>query len=48
MLSLFLAPLAVLVELNLFNDEFFVLTRPVVDPFTGGTGKLYKSILGHR
>lgn len=48
MLGFFLAPFAILVELNLFNDKFLVLAGPVVNPFAGGTGEFYKSILGHR
>ena len=45
MLGLLFAPLAKLVELNLFSDEFLVLTGPVIYALADPAGKLYKSIL---
>jgi len=40
-LSFLLAPLAKLLELNLFSDEFLVLAGPVVDTLTGSAGEFY-------
>ncbi len=45
MFGLFSAPFAEFIELNLFSDEFFILTGPVIDAFAGRAGKFYKSIL---
>ena len=45
MLSLLFAPFAVFFKLNLFSDEFLVLTGPVIYAFADTAGKLYKSIL---
>ena len=45
MLCLLSAPFAILLELDLFGDEFFVLTGPVIYAFAGRAGKFYKSIL---
>lgn len=45
MLGLLFAPLAILVELNLFCDEFFVLAGPVVYALACSTAKFYESIL---
>ena len=45
MFSLFLAPLAILVELDLFCDEFLVFAGPVIYTLTIRAGKLYKSLL---
>ncbi len=45
MFSFLLAPLAVFVELDLFCDEFFVLTGPVIYALTGSASKFYKAIL---
>jgi hypothetical protein len=45
MLGLLSAPFAILFELNLFSDEFFIFTGPVIYALTGSTGKFYKSIL---
>jgi hypothetical protein len=44
-LYLLFAPFAVLFELNLFSDEFFVLAGPVIYAFAGRATKFYKSIL---
>jgi hypothetical protein len=45
MLGLLSAPFAILFELNLFSDEFFVLAGPVIYAFAGRAPKFYKSIL---
>jgi len=47
MFGLFSAPIAILLELNLFRDEFLVFTGPVIYAFTGLAGEFYKSFLGH-
>jgi len=44
-LGFLFAPLAILIELNLFSDEFLVFTGPVIYALAGTAGKLYKSIL---
>ena len=43
--SLFLAPLAVFVQLDLFSNELLVLAGPVVYALAGAACELYKSIL---
>lgn len=45
MLGNFSTPFAILVELDLFNDEFLVLAGPVVYMLTNCTGEFNKSIL---
>ncbi len=44
-LGLLFAPFAEFIELNLFSDEFFVLTGPVIYALTCSASKFYKSIL---
>jgi hypothetical protein len=45
MRGVFLAPLAILLKLDLSGDELLVLAGPVIDPFAFGTGEFYESIL---
>ena len=45
MLGLLLAPFAILLKLEFFHNELFILTRKVVYALAGSAGKLYKSIL---
>jgi len=47
MLRMSLAPAAILLELDLFGDEFFVLARPIIDAIAFGAGELEKLILRH-
>jgi len=47
MLGLFAAPVTIFQKFNLFSNEFLVFAGPVIHAFAGGTGKFYKSILGH-
>ena len=47
MLSLLFAPFAILFKLDFFSNEFLVFAGPIIDPFAGSAGELYKSILGH-
>ena len=47
MLLLRLAPLAVLLELDLASDKFLVLAAPVVYALAGSAGEFYEFILGH-
>ena len=46
-LGMSLAPAAILLELDLFGDEFFVLARPIIDAIAFGAGELEKLILRH-
>ena len=45
MLGLLAAPFAILFELNLFSDEFFILAGPVIYALANTTCELNKSIL---
>ncbi len=45
MRSFNLAPLTILLKLDLSSDEFLVLAGPIVDSFALGTGEFYESIL---
>ena len=47
MLRGFLAPLTELLEFYLSLDELLVFSRPVINPFAGGTGYFYKLFLWH-
>jgi hypothetical protein len=45
MLGDLFTPFAVLLKLDFFGYEFFVLTGPVIDSFASPASKFYKSIL---
>ena len=47
MLLLGLAPLAILLELDLAGDELLVLAAPVVYALAGSAGEFDEFILGH-
>jgi len=44
---MFLAPFAVFFEFKLALNRFFILARPVINPFANGALHFYKIILGH-
>jgi len=45
MLGLFFTPFTIFFKLNLFSNEFFVFTGPVIYALAGRAGEFYKSIL---
>ena len=47
MLGVFLAPAAVLFELDLAGHKLFVLAAPVVYALASTAGEFYEFILGH-
>jgi hypothetical protein len=42
---IFLTPLAILFELDLFSDEFLIFARPIVDVFARPAGEFDESVL---